>query len=106
MSAVTLFSREGCRPCDVVTPIFVRAQMSNLYTLPLMIKKFTVDDEDIPVPAFPTVALTDADGAIARLKDKQPAAPPLIGGSAVQKGLSNFLYTYGGPKPIDTCGDF
>ena len=100
---VTLFCRDGCRPCNLVAPDFEREQRSGKYRQgSLQIIKPNPDDDDdddddgaFPVDAFPTLALTTKDtGKLARKKDGTPVAPPLIGGTAVKKGMSAFLLAH------------
>ena len=104
---VTLFCREGCRPCDLVTPAFQKALESGRYSVPLRIRKHMADDDDEPpVQHFPTLALTDADGGLARLKNKELATPPLIGGAAIRKGLDAFLASHARPIPLEFDAEF
>lgn len=107
MYEITLFCREGCRPCDLVTPAFVKAQASGRYKVGLRYRKLLVDDDDddFPVQQFPTLALTDG-GAVARTADKQPVVPPLVGGSAIRKGLDAFLAAHANPIPLAFDSEF
>lgn len=103
---ITLFCREGCRPCEVVAPAFLRARDSGKYVKDqFKVRKPSEDDDDedeaFPVDTFPVLALTQKDtGDIARDRDKKPVAPPLIGGSAIQKGLEKFLRAYATSAPL------
>ena len=107
MYEVTLFCREGCRPCDLVTPAFVKAQKSKRYSVPLLYRKILADDDgDPPVEHFPTLALTNADGSVARLTNKEPVVAPLIGGAAISKNLEAFLLAHANPVPLEFDGDF
>ena len=94
---VTLFCRDGCRPCNLVAPTFKQAQQSGKY-FPGSLQILTAPDGDgdsFPVDAFPTLALTSkSTGQLLRKKDGSPIAPPLIGGSAIKKGLSAFLLAH------------
>ena len=107
MYQITLFCREGCRPCDLVTPEFLKAQKSGRYSVTLRYQKhLEEDDDELPVPHFPTLALTDADGTVARGKDKKPLVPPLVGGAAIKRGLDAFLAKHADPVHLTFDADF
>ena len=94
---VTLFCLKGCRRCDQVASAFKHEQQSGRYAATLNLIR--ENSHTAAVPHFPTLALTNADGSLARRGTPNNnglafAAAPLIGAAAVRKGLRPFLQAH------------